>query len=170
MTCRLCSMNYTRLIFTIFLAVIGILVFAIWSNNNSIYVYTQQSYSPSTSPASPTQLSQLPQQTNSTGNGSIIATNLPIVLRPLPGGTCPLGYHLVSGTVCIKDITPPASQSTSTPAIPPNNTTNSFSIPSPSASQLNGTNPTNNDNNSADANNQENFNTTILKSYNQEFK
>jgi hypothetical protein len=44
---------------------------------------------------------------NSTGSGSSntgATTNVPIVLKPLPGGTCPQGYHLVSGSVCIKDV------------------------------------------------------------------
>ena len=153
-------MNYSRLIFTIVPALVGILVFAICGNNN-IYVYAQQSYSPSTS------LAPLTQQTNSIGSGNVTTTtNVPIVLRPLPGGTCPQGYHLVSGAVCIKDLPSAASQTT-----PTTNATNSFSIPSPFTSQPNGTNPTNNDNNSANSNNnEENFNTTILKSFNQEFK
>jgi hypothetical protein len=33
-------------------------------------------------------------------------TNVPTVLKPLLGGTCPTGYRLVSGTVCIKDLPP----------------------------------------------------------------
>ena len=59
------------MIFTIFLALVGILIFAIWSNNN-FYVYTQQSYSPSI--AAPSKL------TNSTGNRSNATTtaNTPI--------------------------------------------------------------------------------------------
>src|SRR4051794_21474541 len=120
-------MNYSRLIFTIFSAIASILAFAIWSNNNNnIYVYAQQLYSPS---ASPTPLSQLPQQTNNnTGSGSS-NSSIPIVLRPLPGGTCPSGYHLVSGAVCIKDIAQSASPQT-TSAIPTTNATKSFSIPS----------------------------------------
>src|ERR687888_999891 len=153
-------MNYSRLIFTIFSAVAGILVFAIWSNNNSnIYVYAQQSYSPSTA-----LLSQLPQQTNSTGSGNnsriTTTTNVPIVLSPLPGGACPSGYHLVSGAVCIKDLPSAVLQTAPTTSIPTTtNTTKSFSIPPPSTtSQPNGTNPTSNDNN------EENFNTKILKS------
>jgi hypothetical protein len=160
-------MNYSRLIFTIFSAIASILVFAIWSNN--IYVYAQQLYSPSTSPApaSPTPLSQLPQQTNSTGSGNS-NSSIPIVLRPLPGGTCPSGYHLVSEAVCIKDIAQSVPQTTS--AIPTTNVTKSFSIPLPSDSQPNNTGATNNDNNSADSNNEDNFNTKILKSFNQEFK
>ncbi|MFL6402270.1 MAG: hypothetical protein ACJ71M_02150 [Nitrososphaeraceae archaeon] len=150
-------MNYSRLIFTIFSAIASILAFAIWSNNNNIYVYAQQLYSPS---ASPTPLSQLPQQTNNnTGSGSS-NSSVPIVLRPLPGGTCPSGYHLVSGAVCIKDIAQSAPPRT-TSAIPTTNATKSFSIPSPAPSQPNGTNPTNNE---------ENFNTKILKSFNEELK
>jgi hypothetical protein len=152
-------MNYSRLIFTIFSAISSILAFAIWSNNNNnnIYVYAQQLYSPS---ASPTPLSQLPQQTNNnTGSGNSSNSSIPIVLRPLPGGTCPSGYHLVSRAVCIKDIAQSALRPTS--AIPTTNATKSFSIPSPAPSQPNATNPTNNE---------ENFNTKILKSFNEELK
>ena len=165
------SMNYTRFIFTIFLAGFGILVFATWNNN----IYAQQLYSPpptSIAPVSPTPLSQLPQQTNNSngnGNGNGNSTNVPIVLRPLPGGTCTTGYHLVSGSVCIKDLPSAAPQSPTTT----NNATKSFSIPpSPllSTRQPNVTNPTNNDNNSANANNEENFSSKILKSFNQESK
>jgi hypothetical protein len=152
-------MNYSRLIFTIFSAISSILAFAIWSNNNNnIYVYAQQLYSPS---ASPTPLSQLPQQTNNnTGSGNSGNSSIPIVLRPLPGGTCPSGYHLVSRAVCIKDIAQSAAPQT-TSAIPTTNATKSFSIPSPAPSQPNATNPTNNE---------ENFNTKILKSFNEELK
>jgi hypothetical protein len=154
-------MNYSRLIFTIFSAIASILAFAIWSNNNNnIYVYAQQLYSPS---ASPTPLSQLPQQTNNnTGSGnSSNSSSIPIVLRPLPGGTCPSGYHLVSRAVCIKDIAQSAAPQT-TSAIPTTNATKSFSIPPPAPpSQPNATNPTNNE---------ENFNTKILQSFNGEVK
>ena len=64
-------MNHPIMIFTIFLALAGILIFAIWSNNN-FYVYTQQSYSPSI--AAPSKL------INSTGNRSNATTtaNMPI--------------------------------------------------------------------------------------------
>jgi hypothetical protein len=90
-------------------------------------------------------------------------TNVPIVLRPLPGGICPQGYHLVSGTVCIKDL--PSAAPTKiipTPTIPATtNTTNAFSTPLSSTIQPNDTNP---------SNNEENFGTKILKSFNQEFK
>ena len=145
--------NNSRLVFTLFSVICGILVvFAVCSNND---VYAQQSYSPA--PA-PTPLSQLSQQTNNTG------TNVPIVLRPLPGGTCPQGYHLVSGTVCIKDLPSSTSQTTST-----TNTTNSFSTPLSSTTQPNDTNPSNNDNDN-NSNNKENFGTKILRSFNQEFK
>jgi hypothetical protein len=155
-------MNYSRLIFTIFSAIASILAFAIWSNNNNnnIYVYAQQLYSPS---APPTPLSHLPQQTNNnagSGNSSN-SSSIPIVLRPLAGGTCPSGYHLVSRAVCIKDIAQSVAPQT-TSAIQTNNATKSFSIPSPApASQPNATNPTNNE---------ENFNTKILKSFNEELK
>ena len=59
------------MIFTIFLALDGILIFSIWSNNN-FYVYAQQSYLPSI--AVPSKL------TNSTGNRSNATTtaNTPI--------------------------------------------------------------------------------------------
>jgi hypothetical protein len=155
-------MSYSRLIFTIFSAVASILVFAI---SNNIYIYAQLSYSPTTSTTPASRLAQSPQQTNSPGsdNSSVSTT---FVLRPLPDGTCPSGYHLVSGAVCIKDLPSAAPQTT-----PTNNATKSFSVPSPSISQPNDTNPTNNDNNtSANSNNEENFNTEILKSFNQDFK
>ncbi|MFL6457718.1 MAG: hypothetical protein ACJ71G_12235 [Nitrososphaeraceae archaeon] len=123
-----------------------------------------------TAPALPTQLSQLPKQTDSTRSGSVTTTtNVPIVVRPLPGGACPPGYHLVSGAVCIKDITP-STKTTPPPTTPTiTNATKSFSIPLPSASRPN-TNPANNDKNSADSDNEDNFNTKILKSFNKEFK
>jgi hypothetical protein len=79
---------------------------------------------------------------------------------------------LVSGAVCIKHITPsptPAKTTSPPPITPITNATKSFSIPLPSASQPN-TNPANNDKNSADSNNEDNFNTKILKSFNKEFK
>ena len=65
-------MNHPIMIFTIFLALAGILIFAIWTNNN-FYVYAQQSYSPSR--AAPSKL------TNSTGNRSnatMTTANIPI--------------------------------------------------------------------------------------------
>ena len=64
-------MNHPIMIFTIFSALAGILIFAIWSNNN-FSVYAQQSYSPSRAvPSKPT---------NSTGNRSNSTTtdNTPI--------------------------------------------------------------------------------------------
>jgi len=64
-------MNHAIMIYTIFSALAGILIFAIWSNNN-FYVYAQQSYSPSiAAPSKPT---------NSTGNRSNATTtaNTPI--------------------------------------------------------------------------------------------
>jgi hypothetical protein len=169
-TRRYCSMNYTRLIFAIFPAAVGILVFAIWIND--IHVYEQQSYSVSslTAPALQTPLSQLSKQSNNTGRGSNVTatTDIPIVLRPLADGTCSLGYHLVSGSVCIKDVASSPTKTTTTPkasiptpVTPTTNTTKSFSIPSPSAAQPNDTNPTSN---------QESFNTKILKSFNRDFK
>jgi hypothetical protein len=161
---RQCSMNYTRLTFAISSAIAGILVFAIWING--IEVYAQQSYPPSPSTASPlqTRLSDLSKQSNSTRSGSNVTA--PIVLRPLAGGICPQGYHLVSGSVCIKDITPSPTKTTPKASIPTQatqttNSTKSFSIPSPSSGQPNDSNATNN---------QENFNTKILKSFNNDFK
>ena len=123
-----------------------------------------------TAPASPIPLSQLPKQSNSTGSSGITTTtDMPIVVRPLPGGACPQGYHLVSGAVCIKDITPPTKTTASPlPTTPITNSTKSSSLPLPSANQPN-TNPASNDSNS-DSNNEENFNTKILKSFNKEFK
>jgi len=131
-----------RLIFAIFSLISGILVFAVCSNNVSIYA--QQSYS-----SAPTQtpLSQSPQQANSN-------QNVPIVLPPIPGGSCPQGYHLVSVSVCIKDLPSTAASKT--------NTINSFSTTLSSTTQPNSTNPTNN--------HEENFGTKILKSFNQELK
>jgi hypothetical protein len=137
-----------RLIFAIFSLLSGILVFAVCSNNVSIYA--QQSYLPAAAPTP--LLSQSPQQANSTAN-------VPIVLPLLPGGTCPQGYHLVSASVCIKDL-PSSAASKTTPAT---NTANSFSAPLPPTTQPNSTNPTNN-------NNEGNFGTKILKSFNQELK
>jgi len=62
-------MNHPIMIFTIFSALAGILIFAIWSNNN-FYVYAQQSYSSS----------RAAKLTNSTGNPSnaITTANTPI--------------------------------------------------------------------------------------------
>ena len=155
-------MNYTQLIFRVLLAASGILVFAVWSN-----AYAQQPYSSSPPTyTAPSIASSTPKQTNNTA-----ATNAPIVLKPLAGGTCPTGYHLVSGAVCIKDITPspsssrpPSTRTTTTPIIPTTNASQSLSNRPASASQPN-TNPTNLTNN-----NDENFNTKILKSFNNEFK
>ena len=64
-------MNHPIMIFTMFSALAGILIFAIWSNNN-FHVYAQQSYSSSI--AAPSKL------TNSTGNRSNATTtpNTPI--------------------------------------------------------------------------------------------
>lgn len=154
---RQCSMNYTRLTFAISSAIAGILVFAIWVNG--IEVYAQRYYSPSL-----LLLSDLSKQSNSTGSGSNVTA--PVVLRPLAGGICPQGYHLVSGSVCIKDITPSPTKTTPKASIPTQatqttNSTKSFSIPSPSSGQPNDSNATNN---------QENFNTKILKSFNNDFK
>jgi hypothetical protein len=117
---------------------------------------------------------------NNTSSGitTTTTTNVPIVLRPLPGGTCPQGYHLVSGAVCIKDLpsaAAPTKTTTPTPAalIPATtNATKSLPISSSSATtQPSRTNPTKNDNNNAaNSNNEENFHTKILKSFNKKFK
>ena len=110
-------------------------------------------------------LAKLP---NTTGNVATTTTNIPIVLKPLPGGTCPTGYHLVSGTVCIKD-TPSTAAAKTTPTAATANAT----IPPPSAttSQASGTISSSNDKNTNDnADNQENFKTKILKSFNKKFK
>jgi hypothetical protein len=53
-------MSYSRLIFTIFSAVGGILVFAIWSNSHA---YAQQSSSPILSASSPPSTASLPSTT-----------------------------------------------------------------------------------------------------------
>jgi hypothetical protein len=65
-------MNYSIMIFTIFSALAGILIFAIWSNNN-FYVYAQQSYLPLIAATS--------KLTNSTGirsNATTSTANTPI--------------------------------------------------------------------------------------------
>jgi hypothetical protein len=115
---------------------------------------------------------------NNTSSGITTTTttaNVPIVLRPLPSGACPTGYHLVSGTVCIKDIPSSAQQQTTPAALIPTTTTNTTkSLPissSPATTQPSRTNPTKNDNNNAaNSNNEENFHTKILKSFNKKFK
>lgn len=146
--------NNSGLVFTLFSVICGILVvFAVCSNNNDVYAQKSSPQVPASTPSL-----QLSQQANTSD------TNVPIVLRPLPGGTCPQGYHLVSGTICIKDLPSSTSQTTST-----TNTTNSFSTPLSSTTQPNNTNPSNNDDND-NSNNKENFGTKILRSFNQEFK
>jgi hypothetical protein len=122
-----------------------------------------------TASALPRPLTQLPQVTNNTsGSSSITATNnIPIVVQPFPGGTCPTGYHLVSGAVCIKDISPTTKPTLS--ATPTPEASRSFPIPSSATNQPNA-NSANNDEDSPDSNNEENFNTKILKSFNKEFK
>ncbi len=107
-------------------------------------------------------LAKLP---NSTGNGVTTTANVPIVQKPLPGGTCPQGYHLVSGSVCIKDL-PSAAQTKTTPTAATTNAT----IPQSSSttSQPSGTRSSSTTNDNSD--NQENFKTKILKSFNKKFK
>ena len=130
--------------------------------------------SPSAAPLA--QSSKNTGSSNNTSSGIITTTttNVHIVLRPLPGGTCPTGYHLVSGTVCIKDI-PSSAQQQTTPAALPTTTNATKSLPvssSPATTQPSHTNPTKNDNNkdAANSNNEENFHTKILKSFNKKFK
>ena len=141
------------MVFTLFSVICGILVvFAVCSNNNDVYAQKSSPQVPASTPSL-----QLSQQANTSD------TNVPIVLRPLPGGTCPQGYHLVSGTVCIKDL-PSAAPTKTTPTT---NTTNAFSTPLSSTTQPNGTNPSNNNDNS---DNEQNFGTKILKSFNEGIK
>jgi hypothetical protein len=125
-------------------------------------------------PVLPVSRSQSVSDSNSTtGSSTANATKIPIVVKPIKGGSCPLGYYMVSGSVCIKDITLPAPQTTSTASTPsPLHTTNlskSSPLPLPSASQLN-VNATNSDQKISGSSNDENFNTKILKSFNKEFK
>jgi len=208
------SMNYSRFLFTIFLAVGGVLVFAIWGN---IYAYAQQSStasSPSTiispelkakmcNPSNPdlkvvnttearicgisktvkpslasaatpkTITSPLTQLPNSIGSGSNTSatTNVPIVLRPLPGGNCPTGYHLVSEAVCIKDLPSAVSTKTTPTASLATATTNATIPPSSTTSQPSGTSSSSSDKNTNEnSGNQDNFKTKILKSFNKKFK
>jgi hypothetical protein len=135
---------------------------------------TTTSSSPSVAPLAHSSKNAGSSNNTSSGMITTTTTNVPIVLRPLPGGTCPTGYHLVSGTVCIKDM-PSSAQHQTTPAasIPPTtNVTKSLSISSSSATtQPSHNNPTKNDNNNAaNSNNEENFHTKILKSFNKKFK
>jgi hypothetical protein len=117
-------------------------------------------------------LTRLPNSIGSGSSNTGVTTNVPIVLKPLPGGTCPQGYHLVSGSVCIKDL-PSAAQTKTTPtASLPTATTNATIQPprlqssSSTTSQPSAT--SSNDKNTND--NQENFKTKILKSFNKKFK
>jgi hypothetical protein len=133
---------------------------------------TTTSSSPSVAP-----LAHSPKNTGSSNNTSsgMITTNVPIVLRPLSSGTCPTGYHLVSGTVCIKDMPPSTQQQTTSAALIPTTTNVTKSLPISSSSatmtQSSHDNPTKNDNkNAANSNNEENFHTKILKSFNKKFK
>src|SRR5919204_6274995 len=80
--------------------------------------------SPSVAP-----LAQLPNSTGRGNNTGITTTttttnnSIPIVLRPLAGGTCLTGYHLVSGAVCIKDLPSAALTKTAASATIPTSTT-----------------------------------------------
>ena len=205
------SMNYPRLLFTIFLAG-AVLVFAIWGN---ISAYAQQSSTPSTiispelkakmcNPSNPdlkvvnttearicgisktikpplasaatpktisSPLTQLPNSTESGSSSTGATTNVTMVLKPLPGGTCPQGYHVVSGSVCIKDL-PSAAQTKTRPTAATTNATILPPPPPPSSSsttsQPSGTRSSSTTNDNSD--NQENFKTKILKSFNKKFK
>jgi hypothetical protein len=90
--------------------------------------------------------------------------NVPTVLKPLLVGTCPTGYHLVSGTVCIKDLPPTAMAKTT----PTKATSATILPPSSTTSQPSDTSSSRNDKNTND--NQEHFKTKILKSFNKKFK
>ena len=116
-------------------------------------------------------IAQLPKSTTSNNHtGITTTTNASIVLRPLSGRTCPIGYHLVSGTVCIKNL-PSVAEQTVRSSSNPTNATKSFSIPSPlTTGKLKDTNPTNNDENNNPNQNKENFKSEILKSFNKKIK
>lgn len=116
-------------------------------------------------------LPQAPKSTNNnntSGSSSLTATtSIPIAVKPLAGGICTQGYHLVCGSVCIKDISPttkPISSGTPTSQVP-----RTMSVPSSTTNRPN-TSSANNDKDSADSNSEENFNTKILKSFNKQFK
>jgi hypothetical protein len=109
-------------------------------------------------------LPQLPKSTNNnntSGSSSLTATtSIPIVVKPLAGGICTQGYHLVSGTVCIKDIntpTKPTSSATTTSQVP-----RTIPVPSSTTNQPN-TSSANNDKDSADSNSEEIFNTKDIE-------
>ena len=129
--------------------------------------------SPKRTASSPTAapIAQLPKSTTSNNHtGITTTTNASIVLRPLSDRTCPIGYHLVSGTVCIKNL-PSVAQQTLPSSSNPTNATKSFSIPSPlTTGKLKDTNPTNNDENNNPNQNKENFKSEILKSFNKKIK
>ncbi len=109
---------------------------------------------PQTTTSSVAPLAQLSKNTGSGNNNSSVTatttTNVPIVLRSLPGGTCPQGDIPRTTTNATKPF--PISSSLAT-------------------SQPSHTNPTKNDNNNAaNSNNEEIFHTKILKSFNKKFK
>jgi hypothetical protein len=115
-------------------------------------------------------LPQLPKSTNNNTSDSsslTATTSIPIVVKPLAGGICTQGYHLVSGSVCIKDISP--TTKTTSSATPTSQVPRTMSVPSSTTDQPN-TSSTKNDKDSADSNSKENFNTKILKSFNKQFK
>jgi hypothetical protein len=140
-------------------------------------VTNQISHKPQTTITTPTAatlqrpLPQLPESTNNnntSGSSSLTATSsIPIVVKPLAGGICTQGYHLVSGSVCIKDINTPTKTTSS--ATPTSQLPRTMSVPSSTTNQPNTSSP-NNDKDSADSNSEENFNTKILKSFNKQFK
>jgi hypothetical protein len=86
---------------------------------------------PTPTPSTQSQKSQLPPTPTPTPTPTpSTQSNLPIVVKQLPGGGCPSGYHLVSG-VCIKNIGTTTGTTTATttgkPTPPPPPTTSSSS-------------------------------------------
>ena len=112
-------------------------------------------------------LTQLPNSTESGSSNTGATTNVSIVLKPLPGGTCPQGYHVVSGSVCIKDL-PSAAQTKTTPTAATTDATISPPPSSSNTSQPSGTSSSSTTTDNPD--NQDNFKTKILKSFNKKFK
>ena len=90
---------------------------------------TPQKVSSSPSAAPLAHLSNSTGSGNNTGITMTTTTNIPIVLRPLAGGICPTGYHLVSGAVCIKDLPSAAlTKTATTTATIPTSTTKATSM------------------------------------------
>jgi hypothetical protein len=117
-------MNYTPLIFTVFSLLAGMLLFAIWSN---IYVYAQQSSSPTLSASSPsagsspitTISSQLKAKMCDPSNPSLKAVNtteshicgIPKTVKPpsLPGAAPPTSAVSSSAPPSQKTVTKPTA-------------------------------------------------------------